>query len=227
MMPSSTLLLALEPYHAVCNFIAGHSWVNDALPQGDGHPVLVYPGLGVSGTSTTELRTRLSRLGYQVYDWELGVGVWPCTAFDTWLGLLEGQLLRIRRAHDSKVSLVGWSLGGLYARELAKRFHDDVRQVITLGTPIRDVITEVDRMWVGAAPMRSFFDPTLPDRFARSPSVRCASIYSRTDGLIDWRNCIDHGLAEERNIEIRGVSHFGLVHHPDVLRAISVLLAEP
>jgi hypothetical protein len=227
MNTSSTFLFALEPYNAVCNFIAGHSWYTDVLPSGDGHPVLVYPGLGVSGAATTELRTRLLRLDYQVYDWELGVGVWPCTSFDTWLGMLEGQLHKIYRAHNKRVSLIGWSLGGLYARELAKLYPDEVRQVITLGTPIKDVISETDRTLMGAMPVHSFFDPTLPERFSEAPPVPCASIYSRTDGVIDWKKCVDTSLPEERNIEVQGVSHFGLVHHPDVLRAVAQLLAEP
>jgi pimeloyl-ACP methyl ester carboxylesterase len=224
---SSTMLFALEPYNAVCNFIAGHSWYADVLPTGDGHPVLVYPGLGVSGAATTELRTRLLRLGYQVYDWELGVGVWPCTSFDTWLNLMEGQLHNIHRAHDSKVSLIGWSLGGLYARELAKRFPNEVRQVITLGTPVQGVITEADRGLLGNMSMQSFLDPTLAGRFIEPPPVPCASIYSRTDGVVDWKKCFDESLPEARNIEVPGVSHFGLVHHPDVLREVSQLLAVP
>lgn len=224
---SPPLLFALEPYYAVCNFLAGHSWRMEQLPSGDGHPVLVYPGFGMSGAATTELRTRLLQLGYQVYDWELGVGMWPCTSFDAWLKLMASQLQQIRRAHDREVSLVGWSLGGLFARELAKLYPDDVRQVITLGTPLSGGLKAGDMALLASWPVNIPADPSLTERLQKTPPVPCTSIYSKMDGLIDWKKCIDPQLPESRNVEVKGVSHFGLVHHPDVLRAVAHLLAEP
>lgn len=184
--------------------------------------MLVYPGLGVSGAATTELRTRLLQLGYKVYDWELGISVWPSGSLDAWLALMSGQLQRIHRAHDRAVSLVGWSLGGLYARELAKLHPDAVRQVVTLGTPLGGGLNTGDM-----ALSTSFgVDSTLAERLRAAPPVTCSSIYSRTDGLIDWKECIDPALPEAHNIEVCGVSHFGLVHHPEVLRVLANLLAD-
>jgi pimeloyl-ACP methyl ester carboxylesterase len=203
----------------------------DPLPGGDGHPVLVYPGFGVSGAATTELRTRLLQLGYQVYDWELGVGMWPPTCFDTWLQLMANQLQRIRRAHGRAASLVGWSLGGLFARELAKLCPHEVRQVITLGTPFGGGLKAADLASLDSLPVdalpHKLADPALIERLQQAPPVPSASIYSKTDGLVAWERCVDPQLPESRNIEVRGVSHFGLVHHPDVLRVVAQLLAEP
>lgn len=225
--PPSPLLFALEPYYSAWNFFAGHSWRNESLPPGDGHPVLVYPGLGVSGAATTELRTRLLQLDYQVYDWELGVGMWPCHSFDAWLNPMGVQLQQIRRAHNREVSLVGWSLGGLYARELAKLHPEHVRQVITLGTPLAGGLKPADIALGASFATGGMMDPALTERLHETPPVPCSSIYSKTDGLVDWKKCIDPQLPESRNIEVQGVSHFGLVHHPGVLRVLAHLLAEP
>src|SRR3954470_12810421 len=101
-------------------------------PRGDGHPVLVLPGLVASDGSTRALRTFLSGKGYAVSGWSQGRNY----------GLREGVqhamvdlLCELNDIQGRKVSLVGWSLGGLYARQLAKMMPDRVRQVITLGSP--------------------------------------------------------------------------------------------
>src|ERR1700675_3083052 len=101
-------------------------------PRGDGHPVLVLPGLVASDTSTRPLRSFLKNRGYAVNGWGLGRN----------LGLRDGvqramvDLVReLSDTHGRKISLVGWSLGGVYARQLAKMMPDRVRSVITLGSP--------------------------------------------------------------------------------------------
>ena len=111
--------------------LAAQPWLSRA-PRGDGHPVLVFPGLVASDLSTRPLRRYLEGLNYAAYPWENGRN----------LGLREGvidgclaRLRQLRRKHRKKVSLIGWSLGGLYAREIAKQVPQDVRLVITLGTP--------------------------------------------------------------------------------------------
>src|SRR4029079_14515419 len=100
--------------------------------KGDGHPVLVLPGLVASDTSTRPLRSFLNNRGYAVSGWRPGRN----------LALRQGvqhamvDLVReLNETHGRKLSLVGWSLGGLYARQLAKMMPDRVRSVITLGSP--------------------------------------------------------------------------------------------
>ena len=107
-------------------------------PRGDGHPVLVLPGFIASDTSTAVLRRYLAKLGYDAHAWELGRNLGPRA-----IGA-EGEKLiaRLRAIHDAtgeKVSIVGWSLGGIMARIIARRAPDAVRQVITLGHPSRAV----------------------------------------------------------------------------------------
>ena len=102
---------------------------------GDGHPVVVYPGLGAGALTTSHLRSFLRNSGYTVHDWEGGVNTGPEGILDDWLGNLDDRVRELHRSHGRKVSLIGWSLGGVYAREIAKRCPQSVRQVITLGTP--------------------------------------------------------------------------------------------
>ena len=102
------------------------------LPTGDGHPVLVLPGLLAGDGSTWILRRILRRLGYRAYGWGLGRNIGPTPhAVDGMIELLNQLYTR----HNAPVSLIGWSLGGIFARNLARNHPSAVRQVITLGSP--------------------------------------------------------------------------------------------
>jgi alpha/beta superfamily hydrolase len=204
---SSPFLLALEPYHAMCNYIAGHMQPTDFSENGDGHPVLVIPGLGSSGAATADLRIRLQQLGYVTYDWKQGVNTGHGFDLERWLLLLTDQVEAITDQHTATVSVIGWSLGGIYARELARRCPDLIRQVITLATPFS--VADLSHYQGGS-------------RFVRS-----TSIYSQTDGIVNWEMCKAPESGEHRNIEVQGVSHFGMVHHPAILNILAQLLKEP
>ena len=125
--------LALEwraPWEFGATMLAG-PWLNQ-LPDGDGHPVIVFPGLMASDASTKPLRSFLERKRYTTYGWDRGSNLGPKEGvFEHCMELVR----KLRRLHKRKVSLIGWSLGGVYAREVAKDLPKDVRQVITLGTP--------------------------------------------------------------------------------------------
>jgi hypothetical protein len=223
---SSAVLLALEPLRAISDYVAGQTGPVEPLPRGDGHPVLVFPGLGASGAATAVLRERLQQLGYEVYDWEQGVNKWPDAGFDQWLWLLGEHLERIHARHGRSVSLIGWSLGGIYARELARKYPQLVRQVITLATPFMGRPDSTHPGWLltllngGAAPVGD----ALLERFRIDPPVPSASVYSRTDGVVAWQECVGMESPRHRNIEVNGVSHMGMVHHPQVLRIVANLL---
>ncbi len=228
LQPPPAILFALEPFRAISDYVAGKTGPVDSLPRGDGHPVIVFPGLGASGAATAELRTRLQQLGYEVYDWEQGVSKWPDTNLDQWLGLLGKHLKQIHARHGCSVSLLGWSLGGIYARELAKKYPELVRQVITLATPFTDKADATHAGWLftllngGASPV----DDALLERLRIDPAVPCTSVYSQTDGLVAWQGCVGTESPHHRNIEVNGVSHMGMVYHPEVLRVVANLLAE-
>lgn len=213
-IPPSPLLFALEPFNAFRDYVAGHIGMRDLSMKGDGHPVLVFPGLGVSGAATADLRARLQQLGYSVYDWKHGVNSGPGIDFEGWLKLLGEHLREIYAEHNSRISLIGWSFGGTYARALAKKQPLLVRQVITLATPFGE-------------PYSTSAEKHSMRQAVSVPTVRSSSIYSRTDGIVDWKQCIGNEAGRHRNIEVEGVSHFGMVHHPDVLKIVANLLQDP
>src|SRR5213079_1053519 len=130
--PSKTLMfLEGRAIHELGAFLGALPLLSLA-PKGDGHSVLVLPGLVASDTSTRPLRSFLKGRGYAVSGWRQGRN----------LGLRDGVqdsmvdlVHELSDRHGGKISLVGWSLGGLYARQLAKMMPSRVRGVITLGSP--------------------------------------------------------------------------------------------
>ena len=103
---------------------------------GQGQPVIVFPVLGGGPDSTAPLRQVLDDAGFVSYDWGMGVDTGPRDRnLSRWLRALEERVIEVAEAQGSSVSLLGWSLSGIYAREVAKRTNPLVRQVITLGTP--------------------------------------------------------------------------------------------
>src|SRR5437773_1573449 len=153
--------------------------------------------------------------GYHVHGWRLGRNLGPDARTVAGLGQ---RFVALRARHRRKVSLIGWSLGGIYARELARRFPADVRQVITLASPFRaPAASSVARFYprrrsqARPAP-RTPLDAPLP--------VPSSSLYSRSDGVVAWRSCLqDEGPLAE-NIEVRS-SHCGMGHHPGALLVIA------
>src|SRR5512140_581995 len=140
-MPKATLarphwaLLALEPVRACYELVAGLVSSRNDLPPGDGHPVVIFPGLAGDSLSTLPLRQLCDQLGYATYDWGRGQNTGPEGDPERWFDQLARDVRALVRPHRGTVSLIGWSLGGIYAREIAKRLGSRVRQVITLGTP--------------------------------------------------------------------------------------------
>lgn len=198
------------------------------LADGDGHPVLVLPGFTAGDRSTRPLRAVLRRQGYHTHGWRLGNNIGPTPE------IVEGLADRFHTIHqetDEKVSLVGWSLGGIYARELARRFPDQVRQVITLGSPFRMVESDgssASRAWE-ALRHRHVERPDLDSRpeLEKPPlEVPATSIYTRTDGIVRWQKCLEADGPQRENIEVSG-SHCGLGFNPAAVIAVSDRLRQP
>lgn len=197
-------------------------------PRGDGHPVLVLPGFVTTDISTAPLRRFLRGLGYDAYAWELGRNLGPKAIGH------EGEKLiaRLREIHDAtghKVSLIGWSLGGVMARQLSRRAPEAVRQVISLGSPFtgRPQATNVWRTYQILTGQR-LDDPDTRVQLSESalpPPVPSTAIYSREDGVVAWQNCIEPQGPETDNIEVHG-SHCGLGVNPAVLYAVADRLAQ-
>jgi pimeloyl-ACP methyl ester carboxylesterase len=196
-------------------------------PKGAGRPAIVLPGFLTDDDATVMLRQYLGELGHAVYPWDLGINLGP-TEFI--LKGVERRLDEIFKAHREPVSLIGVSLGGLYARDLGRRRRERVRQVITLASPFR-----IERG--SSNSMGAVFDALSslhvhPSRFSvwtqpREPlPVPATAIYTRSDGIVAWEACADSSAGQAENIEVIG-SHGGLVHLPSALYAVADRLAQP
>ena len=193
-------------------------------PKGDGHPVLVLPGLVASDTSTRPLRGFLKSRGYAVSGWRQGRN----------LGLRHGVqnamvdlVQELNDTHGRKVSLVGWSLGGLYARQLAKMLPDRVRGVITLGSPFAagPKATNAWRVYEMASGHSADEEDARFGELAGTPPVPTTAIFSRTDGICAWQGCMEQTTATSESIEVES-SHCGMGHHPAVVYAVADRLAQ-
>lgn len=193
-------------------------------PEGDGHPVLVFPGLATGDLTTLVLRNFLKSRGYAPYAWEQGLNRGPRP------GVIETCLARVqqlRNEHGRTVSLVGWSLGGVYAREIAKMAPNDVRTVITLGSPFagHPKATNAWRLYELASGRRIEDDAAHVDLKA-TPPVPTTSIYSRTDGVVAWQCSMEEETDRSENIEVHA-SHIGMGMNPMALYAVADRLAQP
>ncbi len=201
------------------------------LPKGDGHAVLTLPGFMATNGSTVPMRRLLSRLGYDAHGWNAGRNI---RVDEPLIGQLEDQLTGLHRTTGRKVSLVGWSLGGVLAREIAKMHPDKVRLVVSLGSPISG-----DRGHTNAARLFKLFNGDEPEklrggRFAgldRAPPVPSTSIFSRTDGVVHWHGSVQHPENAHdthpcENIEVYA-SHCGLGVNPSVMVALADRLSQP
>lgn len=219
------LLLALEgraPWELGATLLS--SPLLRRAPRGDGHPVLVFPGLVTGDFSTLVLRNYIDQLGYSSYAWEMGLNLGPRP------GVVERCVERVRAlqsAHEGPVSLVGWSLGGIYAREIAKLMPEAIRQVITLGTPFAGTAkaTNAWRLYEYVSGQRIDGDPRIVN-LHETPPVPTTSIYSRTDGVVAWRCSVERETGVSENIEVHA-SHCGLGMHPAALYAVADRLSQP
>jgi pimeloyl-ACP methyl ester carboxylesterase len=225
------LMEARWPMEAAAYAITHPLW--RTLPRGDGHPVLVLPGFIAGDDSTFPLRTVLTERGYAVRGWRLGRNVGPTAPI---VSGMRRQLDALHRAEGRPVTIIGWSLGGLYARLLARERPETVRQVITLGSPYRigpGDRTTASPLWTRVQHWHSDELPMVGHVEERRPplAVPATSIYTRDDGVVRWHLCIDDtgpGAPNPRaeNIQVYG-THVGLGINPSVILAILDRLARP
>jgi hypothetical protein len=196
---------------------------------GEGQPVMVLPVLGGGAESTARLRGALARAGFSAYDWGLGLDSGPGEfGLDRCLRRIEEQVIELFEAERRTISLLGWSLSGIYAREVAKRIDPLVRQVITLGTPFNTAADprrqcEMLRALEGGQRLES----AVWQRLAQRPTVPCTSIYSMSDSAAPWQLCVQSESATFENVQVTVGSHLEMAAHPKVLEVITHRLAQP
>jgi pimeloyl-ACP methyl ester carboxylesterase len=196
-------------------------------PAGDGHSVIVFPGLSASDGSTLPMRGYLQSLGYDVSGWNQGHNFGPRSGI---LQTAKQQVIDTFEATGNKVSLVGWSLGGIYARELAKELPECVRSVVTMGTPFSGSHKSTNA-W-------RFYELTSGQNITReaerfdlpaAPPMPTTSIFSRTDGVVAWPASIQQPSKHNphtENVEVFS-SHIGLGLNPSAWWALADRLAQP
>ena len=230
--PSSASLMWELPRVLLETSRLGLTWplLLQQAPRGDGHAVMVLPGFMGGDDSTLVLRRFLTSLGYVALPWLHGRNVGNPHQFD-------GALMRFYRAHHKsgeKISIIGQSLGGIYAREIARHFPYAVRSVITLGSPFagsddeHTAVPMVRRLFElvsghQTSEMRKrMFDRDNPRAPLGLPST---AIYSKTDAIAAWLACVDQESELAENVEVRA-SHTGMAVNPDVLHVIADRLAQ-
>jgi len=224
----SLALLGAEPFRAALEF-ARHMLAKSVTTKtGDGHPVVIFPGLGAHGASVLTLREHCLSLGYPAFDWGRGFNTGPQGDLDDWLEGLKSELSHVLSRHDRPATLIGWSLGGFYARELGKLLAPRIRQVITIGTPFN---ADADRTHAGwlfrfLSGSSATLDPALSQRLRTPPPVRTTSIYSRSDGVVAWQAC-RHDVRSKlvHDIEVDG-SHIGMGWNREVLNVVTDRLGQ-
>ncbi len=197
------------------------------LPLGDSHPVLVFPGFLASSKSTKPLRQFLANLGYRAHRWKLGYNMGYSHELHDGM---RDRVIELVDRYDQKISLVGWSLGGVYARELAREMPHRVRQVITMGSPFRGhpsssnihlIFNMISEVPYGELPV-SFLQ-----HMASPPPVPTTALYTRGDGVVAWQSTVELSARDDvENIHVGG-AHLGLGFNPRVLLALADRLAQP
>jgi alpha/beta superfamily hydrolase len=219
----SVFWLATEIGRALTELGMTYSWqkLQKSKAEGDGHPVVVFPGFMATKKSTTFLRKHISGLGYTTYDWGLGRN----RGNIEYLPILVATIEELHKKHQQKISLVGWSLGGVFARQVAKERPDLIRQVITLGSPFQDIAQPNNIAWLhtlitGGKTVKDVDHNLLNDLPIPAP-VPTTAVYSKEDGIVPWQVCMEMVEDEyHQNIQVRG-SHIGLGMNNSVLTIIA------
>lgn len=222
----SALLSLTEAHRAVIEITSlnlSRRRLQKIAPLGDGHAVMVLPGFMGDDGYNAAMRRFLAGINYSVHGWGLGRNLGPRG------GVLEGLQNRIHELcerHSGPVSLVGHSLGGIFARELAREFPDKVRQVISLGSPFgrgRMAASVPARLFTALNPTEDL--PIDQDTIHEAPPVPTTAIYSKGDGIVNWQTTVQRsGHDRSQNIQVRG-SHCGMTLNPAIWYLVAERLA--
>ena len=218
--------VAIEPTRAALELAstAGAFGLLQFTPRGDGHTVLVLPGFMAGERSTAPMRTYLGSRGYKAVGWKLGRNLGPTPAI---VRGLDRRLAELAERSGQRVSLVGWSLGGIYARSMALRHADRVRNVVTLGSPVRLTDSSASNADGMFQYLRPYHLEDHPGVDGGAPlEMPATSAYTRADAIVPWRSCLIDEDHQSENVQVLG-SHTGLGFNPAALFLLADRLAQP
>jgi len=223
----------LEPFRALQELSTqpAGNYILGFAPSGDGHPVLTMPGFLGGDRSMSLVRRYLRQKNFDPYTWNLGQNRGPHTSGEDGADV-DARINEIFEKTGRKVSIVGWSLGGVMARNAGRRMPEKIRQIITLGSPF-----EAERGSSSIAPLFKAISGHDPDAeeiqemmdYNRPPpplEVPTTAIFTKTDGVVHWRGCVERPAPNTDNIEVM-VSHVGLAFSPIVQFLLAERLAQP
>ncbi len=217
--------LSLQEARVASDYVRGRRAENGLARDwpGDGRPILVIPGMFAADRKMRMLRRVIEKAGYASYGWELGRNM-PHRASAVLSGI-DARVDEIAQQHDRPVTLIGWSLGGLIAREYAKHASDRVEAVITMGSPFSGNLRHNNAWRAFELFARHPIDASpFAHGMATKPPVHTTAIWSPKDGIIPPRAA--RGLPHERDAEVQvNCGHMGYVCAPDALEAILRILA--
>ncbi|MEA2858683.1 MAG: hypothetical protein QOC72_722 [Methylobacteriaceae bacterium] len=224
--PPSRTMLALEGRGLldIAGLLAAAPFLAMA-PRGTPHPVMVLPGLGADDRSTIAIRRFASMLGYDVHGWGRGRNVRAAKAD---LPVLARRIEDLHLRSKLPVSLIGWSRGGMMAREIAREIPHAVRLVVTLGSPFNAPhASNVGALWQTITGEKGTvaIDPSRFAHYGRPIPVPATAIYTRSDGVVAWQACLEEEGDKRENIEVR-TTHLGLGFHAPALWVIADRLAQ-
>lgn len=189
-------------------------------PRGDGRAVVLIPGFRANDASLTPLRSFLGQRGHDARPWGLGTNTGD---LDALLERTQDSIQRLAEETGRAVNLVGWSLGGVYAREAARDRPDTVHRVATFGTPLLGPRYTLGHISYPEAELRRI-EAMIDERRRRPIDVPVKAIYSHNDGIVDWRTCPDRDTPGAVNVEVSS-SHIGMGLDPTVWMHIANWLA--
>ncbi|WP_263081981.1 alpha/beta hydrolase [Endozoicomonas sp. Mp262] len=224
--------VAADIVRAVSDIRSGNEWKKELenIQHGDGHPVLVFPGFMTSDRATAILRKRLVAMGYDARPWDQGINLGQTREGDM-LHKITDLLKHTYIASSRKVSLIGWSLGGLMAREAARTHPEQIRNVISMGSPIggsprHSSIWKLYEVIARITGRQENIDELMEQIVQPVEGVHCISIYSDNDGVIPPSIAREQETPLTENIKV-DASHLGLPFSAEVLKIVGDRLAQP
>tara|TARA_R110002126_G_scaffold277560_2_gene423531 strand:- start:15485 stop:16645 length:1161 start_codon:yes stop_codon:yes gene_type:complete len=226
-IPAPPLFNALLETRAIVEW-SSMFWLYPFIPKHKSErekPVLLIPPYLGNDNSTTFVRKYLKSLGFKTYKWELGVNMINSKS----LPKLIEKLDEIFEKHQEKVNLVGWSGGGIFAKIIANRYPEKVAQLITIGSPVwgvknmkTPIITTLE--FIRGARLKERNEKFIKE-LEEIPNLPITCIYTKTDGLIPWKNCMEAETYRDdiKNVEVFG-SHCGMGANASVLLTVASAL---
>ncbi len=216
-----------EGVRALFEYVLGVIFISrlKVKTKGDGHPVIAIPGLLCTDFSMHLLRWLVNKLGFTAYGWALGRNMGDLVELRD-LKRLNARIDEIYAQTNQKITLIGWSMGGIYAREVAKQRPELFQQVITMGSPFSDIYAPNNVKWIYEKITDvDAIDPVWVQNVPNPATVPTTAIYSKQDGIVPWEACLENiEDTTHQNREVQG-SHWGLGTNPNVFKIVAEKLA--